>query len=90
MRHVAVTFAVVASALLAGCDMRPEHAEWRSQCIRSHEELMPMPTMVADGRGGSTTTITMMTETVCDETAPICVAGKDGSTTCPNLPETTR
>jgi hypothetical protein len=90
MRRPAVAIALVAAALLAGCDLRPDHAEWQSQCIRSHDELMPVPTMVSDGRGGMTTTITLTAQTECDEYAPLCVPGKDGSTTCPDLPETSR
>ena len=78
MRYALIALCV----LLSGCDTRPEHAEWRTECIASHDEtysiLVPMS---FDGK----TTILMpqaQVQTICDQYAPVCVPGKDGSTEC--------
>lgn len=73
----------LATLLLAGCDLRPEHAEWQNQCVESHVDVIVIPVIVPDGRGGSTVQIQQQYYTVCDRTARVCVAGRDGSTECP-------
>ena len=80
--------AIAAAVLLAGCDMRPEHAEWQSQCAESHTDVMYLPTMVPSGPNGQMmTTLQPQYTTTCDRYVPVCVAGKDGSTVCEGEPQ---
>lgn len=67
---------------LAACDFRPDHAEWQTQCVDSHTEVLYLPVYVSDGRGGGYTQLQPQFYDQCDREARVCVAGKDGSTVC--------
>lgn len=75
-------YAIAAMLALAACDMRPDHAEWQKQCVESHVDMIPISTYVPDGRGGGSVQMQWMYVATCDREAMVCVAGKDGSTTC--------
>lgn len=76
---------LAAAGLLAltACDMRPEHAEWQSQCVSSHVDAYPVAMPVSGPNGTVTIQMQMQYTSVCDRYEPVCVAGKDGSTECP-------
>jgi hypothetical protein len=68
-----------AALLLAGCDMRPDHAEWQSQCVEDHTDVMMLPSY---NPALKMTTLQPHYTTTCDRYEPVCVGGKDGSTVC--------
>lgn len=65
---------------LAAC--RPAHAEWQNECVASHQESSIMPMTTIDSQGNPQVTLVPSSDTVCDQTARVCVAGRDGSTDC--------
>lgn len=65
---------------LTGCDMRPHHAEWQAKCVESHTEMIMVPSY---NPALKTTTLMPQYYDECDRSEYVCVAGKDGSTTCP-------
>lgn len=69
---------------LAACDMRPATAEWQNVCVQSHTEVMYVPMYMPTGNGGGITTIQPSYYDVCDRTEVRCIAGRDGTTRCPD------
>ncbi len=78
MKRIALGLLILVAACEAP-DRRPPTAEWRVQCIESHDETTIV--MMPDGNGGMTSM--PITNTVCDQTGIVCMEGKDGSTKCP-------
>ena len=79
-----IAMLVMACAVLGGCDSRPDTAEWRKTCIRSHSQTTTeVGTIIINGNVQSM--VRPVTRQVCDEYASICVPGKDGTHRCPEL-----
>lgn len=77
IRVLIVAFAIA----LASCDTRPATAEWQRVCVGNRSEFthfQPVPS----GRGSMI--LVPQYRTVCVRRDVQCVAGRDGTTTCPS------
>lgn len=84
MSPARIAMILTAMTMLGGCDNRPDTAEWRKTCIRSHSQTTTeVGTIIINGNVQSM--VRPVTRRVCDEYGNVCVPGKDGTDRCPDL-----
>jgi hypothetical protein len=71
--------AVLPFLALAGCDMRPEHAQWAKECAHYETQTSVGVGTGVGSNGQVVTTVTPVTFSICTNYHIICIAGKDGS-----------